>query len=94
MQLSTLINKEELIGMKFSKKEVLNDEYLKAQRLEKANKAARLGNGYRGKVTITFMHDFGEVYKVETTVWACCENFLILKGGIAIPINSILEIDI
>jgi hypothetical protein len=94
MQLSTLINKEELSGMKFSEKEVLTDQHLKTQRMEKALKAVRLGNGYRGKVTITFMQDFGEIYKVETTVWACCENYLILKGGIAIPLSSILEIDI
>ncbi len=94
MQLSTLINKEELLEMNFSKREVLNDEQLKTQRMEKAHKAARLGNGYKGKVTITFMHELGEIYKVETTVWACCEKFIILKGGIAVPISSILEIDI
>jgi hypothetical protein len=53
--------------------------------------AVRLGNEFKGKTTISFNTTEG-IKTVETTVWSLTENYLQLKGGISIPLNSIVEI--
>lgn len=55
------------------------------------NYAVRLGNEYKGKTVITFNTDQG-AYVVETTVWSVTEKMLLLKGGVSIPLNSIIDI--
>lgn len=53
--------------------------------------AVRLGNEFKGKTTITFATSDGP-RTVETTVWSITDRYLHLKGGITLPLNSILEI--
>ncbi len=53
--------------------------------------AVRLGNEFKGKTAITFQTSEGSK-TVETTVWSVTENYLQLKGGISIPLNSIIDI--
>ena len=57
----------------------------------KLSYAVRLGNEFKGKTTITF--ETKQVPKtVETTVWSLGEDYLQLKGGTVIPLNSIIEV--
>jgi len=53
--------------------------------------AERLGNEFKGKATITFQTTKGS-RTVQTTVWSLTENYLVLKGGITVPLNSITEV--
>lgn len=51
----------------------------------------RLGNEHKGKSTITFVTQEG-VFEVHTTIWAVTDQAISLKGGVEIPLNSIMDI--
>jgi hypothetical protein len=53
--------------------------------------AVRLGNEFKGKTTVTFETSEGS-RTVQTTVWSLTDNYIVLKGGITIPLNSITEV--
>lgn len=53
--------------------------------------AVRLGNEFKGKTAITFQTTDGPK-TVETTVWSVTEQYIQLKGGINIPLKSIIDI--
>ncbi|MBO9591864.1 MAG: hypothetical protein J7599_03080 [Niabella sp.] len=53
--------------------------------------AVRLGNEFKSKTTVTFNTTEGP-QSVETTVWSLTENHISLKGGILIPLNSIIDV--
>lgn len=55
------------------------------------NQAMRLGNGYHTKVSIYFQDSEG-TKRVETTIWAVGNKYVLLKGGIWIPIDRIQEV--
>jgi len=56
-------------------------------------KALLLGNTHKLKVKIIFQDDEG-VKKVDTTLWASGSKFVCLKGGVWIPMNRLIEIEI
>lgn len=58
----------------------------------KLQSAVRLGNEFKSKSVITFNTTEGPK-RVETTVWMLAENYLQLKNGIMVPLNSLLDID-
>ena len=58
---------------------------------DKLQYAVRLGNEFKGKTTIVFETTKGP-RAVETTVWSVTENYLMLKGGVAIPLASIIDL--
>lgn len=53
--------------------------------------AARLGNEFKGKTTITFETTQGP-RSVTTTVWSVTNKYIQLKGGMNIPLNSVIDI--
>lgn len=53
--------------------------------------ATRLGNEFKGKTAITFETKEGPK-TVTTTVWSVTDQFLQLKGGMTIPLHSIIEV--
>lgn len=55
------------------------------------NYAVRLGNEFKSKTTVTFNTAEGP-QSVETTVWSLTENHISLKGGVLIPLNSIIDV--
>lgn len=81
-----LIEKEEVINYHFVKAEA-NPELTK----DKLERAVRLGNEFKGKTLITFMTNQGPK-KIETTVWTLTEEFIQIKGGVAIPLKSLIEL--
>lgn len=58
----------------------------------KLNSAQRLGNEFKSKADITFNTIEGPK-TVNTTVWSVTENYVQLKNGIHIPLNSLIDID-
>ncbi len=65
---------------------------LSEELLNKLSTTSRLGNEFKGKVTITFNTKNG-AKKVSTTVWAVTEKFVQLKNNIHIPIKAIIDLD-
>jgi len=59
---------------------------------DKLKSALRLGNEFKSKTTIAFQTTDGPK-RVETTVWSLTENYLQIKGGVLIPLKSVIEID-
>ncbi len=62
-----------------------------AQWLSQLHYSCRLGNEFKGKTTITFETTSGP-RSVETTVWSVTEKHLTLKGGLCIPLNSVIDL--
>ncbi len=53
----------------------------------------RLGNAFKHKVVIAFKALEGR-FKVNTTIWATTEKYVVLKGGVSIPIECIEDISL
>ena len=53
--------------------------------------SCRLGNEFKGKTVITFETTNGP-RAVETTIWSVTDNHLMLKGGVEIPLNSVIDL--
>lgn len=87
------IEKEDIPNLKFSKKEVLQDEMERKRRNFELMRAQALGNLLKNKVNITFETADEKIFQVTTTVWAVGSEYVSLKQNLFIPINAILEID-
>jgi hypothetical protein len=86
------IEKEKIGYLKFSKREVLENPNDIQQRRVDLYRAQALGNLLQSKVNITFETSDETIYQVSTTVWAVGQDFVTLKGGIHIPVTSIVEV--
>lgn len=88
------IDKNIIQGFPFVREDVLlNDVDLK-DRLRKLMRALQLGNLHKQHVHLRFKHENGETYETHATVWAVTERYVVLKGGVTIPIHSIYEIEL
>lgn len=88
-----MIEKEEIPGLHFRPEDVLSDPGERLKRRWELNRAATLGNAYRGKVEITFRTAEGEDKRVETTVWTADDKFITLKAGCSIPLGAIVNVE-
>ena len=87
------IPKEVISTLTFAKSDVIIDTENQKKRMTDLYRSQTLGNLLQSKVKITFESADLQTYQVETTVWAVGDNFISLKGGIFIPIRSILQVD-
>ena len=85
-----LVEKEAIQNMTF-KKPVTFDRDPEIQR--KISDAMLLGNSYHTKVSIVFCDDEG-LKRVKTTIWANGNKYVCLKGGMWLPVDRILEIEL
>ena len=92
-QEATLVEKEELSSILFSKEDVLEDPVKRRLRQIYLEKAERLGNAYHGKVKMTFVTEDKKLMKVHTTIWSADQQYITLKGGIHIPTIAIVEVE-
>jgi len=83
-----LIQKEEVSQYHLIKAESGNKNVTK----EKLERALRLGNEFKSKTVITFQTDDG-AKKIETTVWSVTDEFIQIKGGVALPLYSLIDIE-
>ncbi len=88
-----LIPKEQIPHLSFAKKEVIVNLDERNERMSSLFRSQTLGNLLHTKVKITFEAADEQLYLVDTTVWAVGNSFISLKGGIYLPIHSILHID-
>jgi hypothetical protein len=87
------IDKEVIPNLTFAKSDVILDPENQKNRIAKLYRSQTLGNLLQTKVKITFEAADLQTYQVETTVWAVGDTFISLKGGIFLPIKSILRVD-
>jgi hypothetical protein len=94
-QMKTIISipKEQIPQLSFAKREVLSNPDERSERITSLYRAQTLGNLLQTKVKISFEAADEQVYLVDTTVWAVGSEFVSLKGGVYLPIHSILHID-
>ncbi len=86
-----LIDKDQVKDLRFPQAEILTTAEDLAKRQSELSRALTLGNVHHNKVRIIFSDSEG-TKMVETTIWAVTELRVILKSGMVIPINRILEI--
>ncbi|MBO9617796.1 MAG: hypothetical protein J7539_02065 [Niabella sp.] len=82
-----LIPKEEIENYQIIHSEEDRSNYWK----ERLEYAVRLGNEFKSKTTITFNTTEGPK-SIETTVWSLAERYLSIKGGVLIPLNSLIDV--
>ena len=88
-----LIEKECVSKLHFTREAIatnLNKEELKHLKV-KLRKATSLGNLHHEKVRIIFNSQEG-VKEVHTTIWATAEKYVLLKKGVFIPIEQIIDV--
>lgn len=83
-----VIEKEEVINYHFAPVDIKNTKVTK----EKLERAVRLGNEFKSKTFITFQAVEGPK-RIETTVWTLTDEFIQIKGGVSIPLKSLIDID-
>ena len=86
-----MIDKEQIIHLKFPNEEVLENEDAILNRKSDCERATVVGNAEKNKVKIIF-EDSDGLKMTETTIWGNTEKRIILKGGVVIPLNRIHEI--
>ena len=85
--MATLIAKEQISEYSIVPAFVDRSSYL----LNQLQYSCRLGNEFKGKTMVTFESTKGPL-AVETTIWAVTDNHLTLKGGLVIPLSSVIDI--
>ncbi|MFB9863849.1 hypothetical protein [Rufibacter immobilis] len=88
-----LIEKEIIPQLQFSQQDVLQEKELKVRRQHDLERASRLGNGYQGKVELTFQVATGDILRVQTTIWQVDKEFTTIKSGVTLPTHAILGVE-
>jgi hypothetical protein len=88
---ATIIQKEEISNLKFPKESVERTKDQISLLQHKLRRSMVLGNIHRVKMKITF-EDVESVKEVRTTIWAVGDKNIVLKKGVTIPINRIIDI--
>jgi hypothetical protein len=88
-----LVEKEEIASFDFPAIEILEEEEDIIARNLSIKRAISLGNLEHQKVAIYFS-DASGYKKVETTIWAVGEKFIVLKQNVTIPINRIHKLEV
>lgn len=86
-----LIEKEQLSKIQFAGDLSLNP-IQKSELMLKLKKSEALGNGFKNKCKIYFNALTG-LKVVETTIWMVSNEYINLKGGQTIPVDSIYDIE-
>ena len=90
---TSFVDKLHISKLEFESTEVLQTKEEQEQRRELLMKALKLGNLYRQKVIICFMHQGQEKYTIAT-IWHCDDYFITLKGGALIPVKCIYKVEL
>jgi ribosome-interacting GTPase 1 len=85
------VSKESIADLVFPIEDVLKSEDEKNVIKRELERATTLGNVEHNKTKIIF-EDNGGIKQVETTIWATTDKRIVLKGGVVIPINRILQV--
>ena len=70
----------------------INRKSINLSVLKKLQKALVLGNIYKTHVQLMMVNSSHQHIKTTATVWAVTEKYVTLKGGVVIPVGSIMDI--
>lgn len=88
------IPKEQLAGIRFAKNEVLpHVDEIKLREMD-LMRALALGNLEHQKVKLLICDEELNFLLVETTVWAVTDSRVCLKGGLHVPKQAIMQVEI
>ncbi|MFP5471371.1 MAG: hypothetical protein ACLGGV_07220 [Bacteroidia bacterium] len=90
---SQLVEKEDIVSLHFPKDPLPRTKDEKKVLMMKLQKAQTLGNVHHNKIKIHFQDDQGPKV-VNTTVWALGTDYVVLKKGIFVPINRIIDVEV
>lgn len=88
-----LVEKESISSLHFPKEPLKRTKDEQKILMMKLQKAQTLGNIHHNKIRIQFMDD-ESLKEVNTTVWALGDDYIVLKKGVFIPINRIVDVEI
>jgi hypothetical protein len=88
-----LIQKEQVGTLHFATNDVIAEAADRRIRAHNIERACTLGNAHHGKVLIHFRTADGHSYRLDTTIWACDDQFITLKAGASLPVRAITEIE-
>lgn len=86
-----IIDKEDIVFLKFPTTDVLDDVDEIKTRISDINRALSLGNLEHSKIKI-FFEDSESKKIVDTTVWGVTDKNVMLKQGVMIPIHRIYKL--
>ncbi|MGI4821791.1 MAG: hypothetical protein ACRYFV_11330 [Janthinobacterium lividum] len=88
------VEKETIPTIQFGRDDVLAGNQADSERRRAdAERSARLGNAYHGKLDIFFKNAEGKTLRVQTSVWGAHPEYLTLKAGIMLPLRAVLGFD-
>ena len=90
-QTPTIVEKEIISSLKFPNTPVNRTEDQSKILFHKLRRSMVLGNIHRTKMKIIFQDEEG-TKEVRTTIWAVGDKNIVLKKGVTIPINRIIDI--
>jgi hypothetical protein len=85
------VDKTQLAEISFGKHE-MHETGLSSRLRYKLQRAMILGNLYKCHSTIQFYDAYGRYMETEATVWAVTEQYIMIKGGIVIPVYAIIDL--
>lgn len=86
-----LILKEDIPTLRFPKEPLVRSKDEQSLLRKKLRDSMILGNIHHQKIRIVFQDDEG-IKEVRTTIWAADERFIVLKKGVSIPVDRVVEI--
>ncbi len=87
----TLIEKENVVNLLFPKNPLDKSQEDMNMLIQKLRRSMVLGNIHRTKMRIIFEDSEG-LKEVRTTIWAVGDKNIVLKKGVVIPINRLVDV--
>ena len=87
----TLIEKENVADLLFPPQPIDKTKEDMVKLIQKLRRSMVLGNIHRTKMRIIFKDNIG-LKEVRTTIWAVGDKNIVLKKGVVIPINRLVDV--
>ena len=87
----TLIEKENVADLLFPTQAIDKTKEDMVKLIRKLRRSMVLGNIHRTKMRIIFEDNIG-LKEVRTTIWAVGDKNIVLKKGVVIPINRLVDV--
>ena len=87
----TLIEKENVADLLFPTQPINKTKEDMVKLIQKLRRSMVLGNIHRTKMRIIFEDNIG-LKEVRTTIWAVGDKNIVLKKGVVIPINRLVDV--
>lgn len=87
----TLIEKEQIPSLTFPKEPITRSKDELSILRKKLRDSMVLGNIHHQKIKIVFQDSEG-LKEVRTTIWAADDKFIVLKKGVSIPVDRVVQL--